>query len=110
MSDTTSPLLELAAKRGRRFGIKAELLIACGAMTVMTIIASLIAWLAFSEIDHAVSRITVSTVPSISRAHAIAAEVAEITASAPVLMASATQDGRRKRAGPWPRPKRNSAP
>ena len=94
MSDTTSPLLELAAKRGRRFGIKAELLIAFGAMTVMTIIASLIAWLAFSEIDHAVSRITVSTVPSISRAHAIAAEVAEITASAPVLMASATQDGR----------------
>ena len=43
MSDTTSPLLELAAKRGRRFGIKAELLIAFGAMTVMTIIASLIA-------------------------------------------------------------------
>ncbi|MFP6759449.1 MAG: HAMP domain-containing protein [Alphaproteobacteria bacterium] len=94
MSDATSPLLELAAKRGRRFGIKAELLIAFGAMTVMTIIASLIAWLAFSEIDNAVSRITVSTVPSISRAHAIAAEVAEITASAPVLMASATQDGR----------------
>jgi class 3 adenylate cyclase len=86
--------LQRVGKSSRRFGIKAELLVAFGAMTVMTIVASLIAWLAFSEVDHAVSRITVSTVPSISRAHAIAAEVAEITATAPVLLASATQDGR----------------
>jgi len=86
--------IELVAKRGRRFGIKAELLAAFGAMITMTIMASVIAWLAFLEIDSAVSRITASTVPSISRAHAIATEVAEITASAPALMASESQNAR----------------
>jgi class 3 adenylate cyclase len=86
--------IELVARRGRRFGIKAELLVAFGAMMTMTITASVIAWIAFLEIDSAVSRITASSVPSISRAHAIAAEVAEITASAPALMASESQDAR----------------
>jgi class 3 adenylate cyclase len=84
----------LAANHKARFGIKAELLAAFGAMTVMTIVASMVAWYAFSEVDRAVTQITALSVPSIARAHAIAAEVAEITAVAPVLMASASQEGR----------------
>jgi class 3 adenylate cyclase len=92
--DSTSVVPADSAKRTFRFGIKAELLTAFGAMTVMTIIASAVAWFAFTEVDRAVTRITASAVPSISRAHALAAEVAEIAAAAPVLMASANQDGR----------------
>ncbi len=92
--DSASVVPTGPAKRKFRFGIKAELLAAFGAMTVMTIIASTVAWFAFIEVDRAVTRITASAVPSISRAHALAAEVAEIAASAPVLMASANQDGR----------------
>ena len=92
--DSASVVPTGPAKRKFRFGIKAELLAAFGAMTVMTIIASTVAWFAFIEVDRAVTRITASAVPSISRAHALAAEVAEIAASAPVLIASANQDGR----------------
>jgi class 3 adenylate cyclase len=92
--DSASVVPKGPAKRKFRFGIKAELLVAFGAMTVMTIVASTVAWFAFIEVDRAVTRITASAVPSISRAHALAAEVAEIAASAPVLMASANQDGR----------------
>lgn len=92
--DSASVVPTGPAKRKFRFGIKAELLAAFGAMTFMTIIASTVAWFAFIEVDRAVTRITASAVPSISRAHALAAEVAEIAASAPVLMASANQDGR----------------
>ena len=92
--DNASAALGDPAKRKFRFGIKAELLAAFGAMTVMTIIASGVAWFAFIEVNRAVNRITESAVPSISRAHALASEVADITASAPVLMASATQVGR----------------
>jgi HAMP domain-containing protein/HPt (histidine-containing phosphotransfer) domain-containing protein len=90
----TSPPTPFQEPRRVRFGIKAELLLAFAAMTAMTVVASVVAWYAFAEVDRAVTRITGSSVPSMSRAHALAAEVTEITASAPVMMASATQEGR----------------
>lgn len=94
MTAETSAPTPFQEPRRVRFGIKAELLLAFAAMTAMTVVASVVAWYAFAEVDRAVTRITGSSVPSMSRAHALAAEVTEITASAPVMMASATQEGR----------------
>jgi hypothetical protein len=92
-ADETAPGVTDVRKRVR-FGIRAELLIAFAGMAAMTIIATLVALYAFARVDLAVTRITESSVPYMSRAHAIAAQVADITASAPELMASATQEGR----------------
>jgi len=94
MAPETSAPTPLQGPRRVRFGIKAELLLAFAGMAAMTVVASVVAWYAFAEVDRAVTRITASSVPSMSRAHALAAEVTEITASAPVMMASATQEGR----------------
>ena len=77
-----------------RFGLRAELLAAFAGMAAMTLVSTVVVWYAFAQVDRAVSRITESSVPYMSRAHDIAAKVAEITASAPELMASATQEGR----------------
>lgn len=77
-----------------RFGLRAELLAAFAGMAAMTLVSTVVGWYAFAQVDRAVSRITESSVPYMSRAHDIAAKVAEITASAPELMASATQEGR----------------
>ncbi len=79
-----------------RFGLRAELLAAFGGMAAMTLVATAVAWYAFAQVNQAVSRITESSVPYMSRARDIAGKVAEITASAPELMASATQEGRER--------------
>jgi class 3 adenylate cyclase len=70
------------------------LLAAFAAMAAMTLVSTVVAWYAFSQVNQAVTRITESSVPYMSRARDIAAKVAEITASAPELMASANQEGR----------------
>jgi class 3 adenylate cyclase len=65
-------------------------------MAAMTLVATAVAWYAFAQVNQAVSRITESSVPYMSRARDIAGKVTEITASAPELMASATQEGRER--------------
>ncbi len=89
--------LEGSGARARfRFGLRAELLAAFGGMAAMTLVATGVAWYAFAQVNQAVRRITESSVPYMSRARDIAGKVTEITASAPELMASATQEGRER--------------
>ena len=77
-----------------RYGIKAKLFSAFCSFAGLTAVASVVAWYVFGEIDRAVTRVTDESVPGIITALSMAEKSAEIAATAPVLMASATQEKR----------------
>ena len=66
------------------------------AMAAMTAIASAIAWYAFIGIDRAVTQITTDSIPGMATSLRLAETSAEIAATAPALMASASQDERNR--------------
>src|SRR5262249_18585608 len=75
-------------------GIKAKLFLAFCSLAGLTAIASAVAWYVFGEIDHAVTRVTVDSVPGTIAALSLAEKSAEIAATAPALMASDSQEER----------------
>ena len=81
-------------QRGARYGIKAKLFLAFCSFAGLTAVASVVAWYVFGEIDRAVTRVTDESVPGIITALSLAEKSAEIAATAPVFMASATQEER----------------
>jgi class 3 adenylate cyclase/phosphoglycerate-specific signal transduction histidine kinase len=81
-------------QRGARYGIKAKLFLAFCSLAGLTAIASAVAWYVFGEIDHAVTRVTVESVPGTIAALSLAEKSAEIAATAPALMASDSQEER----------------
>src|SRR6188472_800886 len=67
-TDTAKPRPKPTAAAGdtqrrTRFGIKAKLFLAFCSLAGLTTVASLVAWYVFGEIDHAVTRVTVESVP-----------------------------------------------
>jgi class 3 adenylate cyclase/phosphoglycerate-specific signal transduction histidine kinase len=83
-----------AARRGTALGIKAKLFLAFGAMAMLTGGASAVAWYAFSDIDRSVTRITAESVVGMAASLRLAEKSAEITATAPALIASRTEEER----------------
>jgi PAS domain S-box-containing protein len=84
------------AAAGFTFGIKTKLFLAfCGA-AALTAIASAVAWYAFVDIDRSVTRITTDSMPAMATSLRLAEKGADIAATAPSLMASASQDDRRR--------------
>src|SRR4029453_5140150 len=81
-------------QRGARYGIKAKLFLAFCSLAGLTAVASAVAWYVFGEIDHAVTRVTVESVPGTITALSLAEKSAEIAATAPALMASDSQEER----------------
>src|SRR5262245_20131743 len=81
-------------QRSTRYGIKAKLFLAFCSLAGLTAIASAVAWYVFGEIDHAVRRVTVESVPGTIAALSLAERSAEIAATAPALMASDSQEER----------------
>lgn len=79
------------ASRRHGFGIKTELLVALSVMAMLTAVASAVAWYAINDIDHTVTRIIDDTIPEMGKALRLAKTSSEIAATAPGLMASATQ-------------------
>ncbi len=77
-----------------RLGIKARLFLAFCAMAAMTAIASAVAWYAFIGIDRAVTQITTNSIPGMATSLRLAESSAEIAATAPALMVSASQEER----------------
>ena len=77
-----------------RFGIKAKLFFAFSSLAVLTVLASAVAWYVFRDIDRAVTRVTVESVPGIVTALSSAGKSAEIAAAAPALMAAGSQEER----------------
>src|SRR6516164_6409487 len=77
-----------------RFGIKIKLFVAFFSLATLTALVSAIAWYVFRDIDRAVRRVTVESVPGIITALSSAEKSAEIAAAAPALMAVGSQEER----------------
>ena len=98
-TNTTQSRLKQTATAGNtqrrsRFGIKAKLFLAFFFLAGLTAVASGVAWHVFRDIDRAVTRITVESVPGIITALSSAEKSAEIAAAAPALMAVGSQEER----------------
>jgi adenylate cyclase len=76
------------------FGIAGKLFAAFCALAGLTVLASGVAWLAFSNIDRSVNRVTGESVPRMVIALSLAKLSAEIAATAPRINASKTQADR----------------
>jgi adenylate cyclase len=76
------------------FGVKAKLILAFCGMAALTAIASAVAWYAFVNIDRSVMHITATSMPQMMDSLRSAERSAEISATAPVLAASASQKDR----------------
>ena len=75
-------------------GIKAKLFLAFGGMAMLTVGASAVAWYAFTDIDRSVTRITAKSVVGMAASLRLAEKSAEITATAPTLIASRNEEER----------------
>jgi adenylate cyclase len=80
--------------RNAQFGIKTKLFVAFFSLATLTALVSAIAWYVFRDIDRAVERVTVESVPGIVTALSSAEKSAEIAAAAPALMAVGSQEER----------------
>ena len=76
------------------FGIKAKLFLAFGGMAMLTCGASAVAWYAFTDIDRSVARITTESIVGMTASLRLAEKSAEITATAPALIASRNEKER----------------
>ncbi|MDW6020444.1 adenylate/guanylate cyclase domain-containing protein [Mesorhizobium sp. BAC0120] len=76
------------------FGIKTKLFMALGGMAMLTVGASAIAWYAFTDIERSVTRITAESVVGMATSLRLAERSAEITATAPALIASRSEEER----------------
>src|SRR6516164_6262448 len=81
-------------QRSSRFGIKVKLFLAFLFLAGLTAVASAVAWYVFRDIERAVTRVTVESVPGIITALTSAEKSAEIAAAAPALMAVGSQEER----------------
>jgi phosphoglycerate-specific signal transduction histidine kinase len=77
-----------------RFGIKAKLFLAFSGMAMLTCGASAVAWYAFTDIDRSVARITTESIVGMTASLRLAEKSAEITATAPALIASRNEKER----------------
>jgi class 3 adenylate cyclase/phosphoglycerate-specific signal transduction histidine kinase len=77
-------------------GIKAKLFLAFGGMAMLTVGASAVAWYAFTDIQRSVTRITAESIVGMAASLRLAEKSAEITATAPALIASRSEEERAK--------------
>lgn len=81
-----------AAGGGRwRFGIRAKLMVAVGAVAGMILAASLFTWFSYSEIERLLAAVTRTNLPSLSNALKLSEATARLAAAAPALDSSQSQ-------------------
>src|SRR6516225_3680749 len=81
-------------QRSSRFGIKAKLFLAFLFLASLTAVASVVAWYAFRDIERAVTRVTLESLPDTINALTSAEKSVEIAAAAPELMTVGSQEER----------------
>ncbi|MGF1609647.1 MAG: HAMP domain-containing protein, partial [Kiloniellales bacterium] len=77
-----------------RFGIKARLMLAFSVVASLTVVASAVAWISYTNIAASFSAVTVQSVPAMSSALNLAAESAALSAAAPALAAADSDQAR----------------
>jgi methyl-accepting chemotaxis protein len=82
-------------RRAARFGIKAKLQIAFGAVAVMTVVAAAVAITSFSETERGFARVSGHEVPLMTDALRLSAASGEISAAAARFVAAKGNDDRR---------------
>jgi class 3 adenylate cyclase/phosphoglycerate-specific signal transduction histidine kinase len=78
--------------RKATFGIKADLFLAFGAMSMLTAVASAVAWYSFTEIDRSERRINEEGIVGMVASLRLAEKSAELTAMAPAVIASRNEE------------------
>ncbi len=81
--------------RGWRIGFGARLFLAFSAVGVMTVAASVIAWLAFNRLSVSLDGIARDSLPAMERATRLADAGGSLIATAPTLAAASSDDDRR---------------
>jgi two-component system, NtrC family, phosphoglycerate transport system sensor histidine kinase PgtB len=89
-----SPPADRINEKPIRFGFGGRLLLAFGAVAVMTVVAGLVAWLGFATLSNAIERIQVRHLPAISIAADLAEKGGAIISMAPQLIAVQTENER----------------
>jgi PAS domain S-box-containing protein len=74
-----------------RFGIRAKLMVAVGAVAGMILAASLFTWFSYSEIERLLAAVTRTNLPSLSNALKLSEATARLAAAAPALDGSQSQ-------------------
>src|SRR6478736_6685013 len=92
----SSKLASAGHKRDGRmpFGVKGKLFLAFASLAMLTCGAGAVAWYAFTDIDRSVTRITAESIVGMAASHQLAEKSAEITATAPALIASRSEEER----------------
>jgi len=79
-------------KAGRwRFGIRAKLVVAVGAVAGMILVAAILTWFSYSEIERLLAAVTRTNLPSVSNALKLSEATARLAAAAPALDGSQSQ-------------------
>ena len=81
----------------QNLGIQARLSLALGSLAALAIAACAVGWVAFGHVSDAVDRIAEDSMPRIMLVLQLAEGSARITAGAPAIMASSSQEERRER-------------
>jgi methyl-accepting chemotaxis protein len=92
--DTQTVLSPPAARQGRRFGVRAKLLMAFAGMAGMTVAASLVGLTSFTAVEGPLSRIVGTSLPEMELAKRLSGESSGIAAAAPTLDAAENQTAR----------------
>ena len=74
-----------------RFGIRAKLAVAVGTVAGMILVASLLTWFSYSEIERLLTAVTRTNLPSVSNALKLSEATARLAAAAPALDLSQSQ-------------------
>jgi two-component system sensor histidine kinase/response regulator len=74
-----------------RFGIRAKLVVAVGTVAGMIMVASLLTWFSYSEIERLLAAVTRTNLPSLSNALKLSEATARLAAAAPALDGSQSQ-------------------
>ena len=79
-----------------KFGIGGRLFLAFGTVAGMTVVASLFAWLSFSDLSSSLNRIIGIDIPAMKAAAELAEKGGIITSTAPTLVSAPTEADRAK--------------
>ena len=84
--------MNTTAPGSRRFGIKAKMLLAFGAVAALPCLAAVVGWLSYADVKGRVTDITETQVPVLSAAQGLAVATARIMALGPLIDAARGPD------------------
>ncbi|TAN71652.1 MAG: PAS domain S-box protein, partial [Magnetospirillum sp.] len=86
-----SVLAEMGTVGRWRFGIRAKLVVAVGTVAGMILVAGILTWFSYSEIERLLAAVTRTNLPSVSNALKLSEATARLAAAAPALDGSQSQ-------------------